>query len=71
MTDVVNAVKNGANKIYKNGKTLAENVQSGLFVPPKALKNHKEVMDRMNAIEKKQDAQDKKLDLILSMITKK
>ena len=50
MTDVVNAVKNGANKIYKNGKTLAENVQSGLFVPTKALKNHKEVMDRMNAI---------------------
>ncbi len=64
MTDVVNAVKNGANKIYKNGKTLAENVQSGLFVPPKALKNHKEVMDKIDSVEKK-------MDLILSMIAKK
>ena len=64
MTDVVNAVKNGANKIYKNCKTLAENVQSGLFVPPKALKNHKEVMDKIDSVEKK-------MDLILSMIAKK
>tara|TARA_R100001530_G_scaffold99067_1_gene68866 strand:+ start:568 stop:762 length:195 start_codon:yes stop_codon:yes gene_type:complete len=64
MTDVVNAVKNGANKIYKNGKTLAENVQSGLFIPPKALKNHKEVMDKIDSVEKK-------MDLILSMIAKK
>ena len=71
MTDVVNAVKNGANKIYKNGKTLAENVQSGLFVPPKAWKNQKAVMASMNASETKQDAQDKKLDLILSIIAKK
>ena len=64
MTDVVNAVKNGATKVYKNGKTLAENVQSGLFVPPKALKNHKEVMDKIDSVEKK-------MDLILSMIPKK
>jgi len=64
MTTTVNAIKNGANKIYKNGKTLAENVQSGLFVPPKALKNHKEVMDKIDSVEKK-------MDLILSMIAKK
>ena len=64
MTNTVNAIKNGANKIYKNGKTLAENVQSGLFVPPKALKNHKEVMDKIDSVEKK-------MDLILSMIAKK
>ncbi len=71
MTDVVNAVKNGATKVYKNGLTYAQNIQNGVFLPTKALKNHKEVMDRMNAIEKKQDAQDKKLDLILSIIAKK
>jgi len=31
-------------KIYRNGKTYEENVRSGVFLPKKALDNHKEVM---------------------------
>ena len=64
MTDVVNAVKNGATKVYKNGLTYAQNIQNGVFLPTKALKNHKEVMDKIDSVEKK-------MDLILSMIPKK
>ena len=64
MTDVVNAVKNGATKVYKNGLTYAQNIQNGVFLPTKALKNHKEVMDKIDSVEKK-------MDLILSMIAKK
>ena len=63
MTDVVNAVKNGATKVYKNGLTYAQNIQNGVFLPTKALKNHKEVMDKL-------DANDKKMDLILSKLSK-
>ena len=31
-------------KLYRNGKTYEENVRSGVFLPKKALDNHKEVM---------------------------
>lgn len=34
-------------KIYRNGKTYEENVRSGVFLPKKALDNHKEVMTEM------------------------
>ena len=63
MTDKVQAVKDVATKIYKNGLTYAQNVQNGVFIPAKALKNHKEIMDKLNA-------NDTKMDLILSKISK-
>ena len=63
MTDTVQVVKNAAQKIYKNGLTYAQNVQNGVFIPAKALKNHKEIMDKLNA-------NDTKMDLILSKISK-
>jgi hypothetical protein len=34
-------------KIYRNGKTYEENVRSGVFLPKKALDNHKEVMNEI------------------------
>jgi len=63
MTDKVQVVKDVANKVYKNGLTYAQNIQNGVFIPAKALKNHKEIMDKLNA-------NDTKMDLILSKITK-
>ena len=63
MTDKVQTVKDVATKIYKNGLTYAQNVQNGVFIPAKALKNHKEIMDKLNA-------NDTKMDLILSKISK-
>ena len=53
MVDTVQAVKQAANKIYKNGLTYAQNVQAGVFIPAKALKNHKEVIDSLNALDNK------------------
>tara|TARA_B100000427_G_scaffold257234_1_gene220991 strand:+ start:820 stop:1056 length:237 start_codon:yes stop_codon:yes gene_type:complete len=63
MTNVVNTVKSVSQKVYNNGKTYAENVKEGIFLPAKALKNHQEVMDKL-------DANDKKMDLILSKLSK-
>ena len=63
MTDKVQVVKDVANKVYKNGLTYAQNIQNGVFIPAKALKNHKEIMDKLNA-------NDTKMDLILSKISK-
>ena len=63
MTDIVQEVQKVANKVYKNGLTYAQNIQNGVFIPAKALKNHKELMDKL-------DANDKKMDLILSKISK-
>jgi len=53
MTDKVQSVKDVATKIYKNGLTYAQNVQNGVFIPAKALKNHKEVMDSIATLDKK------------------
>tara|TARA_R100000231_G_scaffold125175_1_gene95502 strand:- start:1427 stop:1612 length:186 start_codon:yes stop_codon:yes gene_type:complete len=33
-----------APKLYNNGKTYAENIASGTFIPVKHIQNHKEVM---------------------------
>ena len=63
MTNMVQEVQNVANKVYKNRLTYAQNIQNGVFIPAKALKNHKEVMDKL-------DANDKKMDLILSKLPK-
>ena len=63
MTNMVQEVQNVANKVYKNGLTYAQNIQNGVFIPAKALKNHKEVMDKL-------DGNDKKMDLILSKLPK-
>ena len=63
MADKVQVVKDVANKVYKNGLTYAQNIQNGVFIPAKALKNHKEVMDKLNA-------NDTKMVLILSKISK-
>ena len=38
-------------KIYRNGKTYEENVRSGVFLPKKALDNHKEVMNKIADLE--------------------
>ena len=37
-------------KIYRNGKTYEENVRSGVFLPKKALDNHKEVIDNQKKL---------------------
>ena len=63
MADKVQVVKDVANKVYKNGLTYAQNIQNGVFIPAKALKNHKEIMDKLNA-------NDTKMDLILSKLPK-
>ena len=63
MADIVKEVQQTADKVYENGKTFLQNIQEGIFIPPKHLKNHKEVMDKL-------DANDKKMDLILSKISK-
>ena len=63
MTDTVQVVKNAAQKIYKNGLTYAQNVQNGVFIPAKALKNHAELKADIKAL-------DTKMDLILSKISK-
>ena len=63
MTDKVQAVKDVATKIYKNGLTYAQNVQNGVFIPAKALKNHAELKADIKAL-------DTKMDLILSKISK-
>jgi hypothetical protein len=49
MTDIVKDVQKVANKVYKNGKTLAENFQSGLFVSRKHFKMDKDMKDLVNA----------------------
>ena len=67
MADTVQTVKNAAQKIYKNGKTLAENFQSGLFVSPKALKMDKEMKE---LVKDKFKQLDTKMDLILSKMPK-
>ena len=43
MTNIVQEVQNVANKVYKNGLTYAQNIQNGVFIPAKALKNHAEL----------------------------
>jgi len=43
MSDIVKDVQKVANKVYKNGLTYAQNIQNGVFIPAKALKNHKEI----------------------------
>ena len=63
MATTVDTIKDAVQKTYKNGLTYAQNIQNGVFIPAKALKNHKEVMDKL-------DANDKKMDLILSKISK-
>ena len=63
MTDKVQTVKDVATKIYKNGLTYAQNVQNGVFIPAKALKNHAELKADLKAL-------DNKMDLILSKISK-
>ena len=63
MTDKVQVVKDVANKVYKNGLTYAQNIQNGVFIPAKALKNHAELKADLKAL-------DNKMDLILSKISK-
>jgi hypothetical protein len=74
MTDIVKEVQNVANKVYKNGLTYAQNIQNGVFIPAKALKNHKEVIDKLDAFSKKIDnsieKNDEMIKLILSKISK-
>jgi len=67
MADTVKEVQKAVNKVYKNGKTLAENFQSGLFVSPKALKMDKEMKE---LVKDKFKELDTKMDLILSKISK-
>ena len=49
MADIVQEVQKVANKVYKNGLTYAQNIQNGVFIPAKALKNHAEMKDLVNA----------------------
>ena len=70
MTDIVKEVQNVANKVYKNGLTYAQNIQNGVFIPAKALKNHSELKKGQKEIMDKLNANDTKMDLILSKITK-
>ena len=53
MANVVNTVKSVSQKVYNNGKTYAENVKEGIFLPAKALKNHKEIIDSIAVLDKK------------------
>ena len=38
-------------KVYNNGKTYAQNIADGTFIPVKHIQNHKEVMIRSCWIE--------------------
>jgi hypothetical protein len=42
MTDGTDKAK--APKLYNNGKTYAQNIADGTFIPVKHIQNHKEVM---------------------------
>ena len=72
MTDVVNAVKNGANKIYKNGKTPEE--KSAWVEQQRALGNKNILSKRdwykKNEVSIRLDNMEKKIDLILSKLPK-
>ena len=70
MTDKVQVVKDVANKVYKNGLTYAQNIQNGVFIPAKALKNHAELKKDNIEIRSDLKALDTKMDLILSKISK-
>ena len=74
MSDIVKDVQKVANKVYKNGLTYAQNIQNGVFIPARALKNHKEVIDKLDAFSKKIDnsieKNDEMIKLILSKISK-
>ena len=49
MADIVKEVQQTADKVYENGKTFLQNIQEGIFIPPKHLKNHAEMKDLVNA----------------------
>ncbi|MDA0764120.1 MAG: hypothetical protein O3A39_06765 [Proteobacteria bacterium] len=38
-------------KLYKNGKTYAQNVKDGTFIPIKHLQNHKELVSKVDKLE--------------------
>ena len=38
-------------KFYRNGKTYAQNVADGTFIPVKHLQNHKEIMAEVKALK--------------------
>ena len=38
-------------KFYRNGKTYAQNVADGTFIPVKHLQNHKEVMAEVKELK--------------------
>ena len=38
-------------KIYNNGKTYAQNIADGTFIPVKHIQNHKEVMTQVSEIK--------------------
>ena len=40
-----------APKLYRNGKTYAQNVADGTFIPVKHLQNHKEVMAEVKELK--------------------
>lgn len=47
-------------KVYNNGKTYAQNIADGTFIPVKHIQNHKELMGRIDSLE----------SLINSLVTK-
>ncbi len=38
-------------KLYNNGKTYAQNIADGTFIPVKHIQNHKEVMTQVSEIK--------------------
>jgi len=40
-----------APKLYNNGKTYAQNIADGTFIPVKHIQNHKEVMNEVSEIK--------------------
>tara|TARA_R100000084_G_scaffold98666_1_gene52778 strand:+ start:462 stop:653 length:192 start_codon:yes stop_codon:yes gene_type:complete len=38
-------------KVYNNGKTYAQNIADGTFIPVKHIQNHKEVMTEVSEIK--------------------
>jgi len=40
----INTEKETKQKLYNNGKTYAQNIADGTFIPVKHIQNHKEVM---------------------------
>jgi len=47
----INTEKETKQKLYNNGKTYAQNIADGTFIPVKHIQNHKEVMTEVAEVK--------------------